>query len=140
MIDALSKADLNSTDVVLDVGCNAGVFGIHLSEYVKKTKNHSIRESKYYKTLFRYYENKNFLERIQGHREITRKFFRILKINEWLMQNRDFHGLHSFLLGQKFKVCNLDFPILVEVKNKEEKLFDVQLDGSHKGALPFITK
>ena len=103
-------------------------------------EGHWKKKSQYYQTLYRYYQNRNIIERARGHREIYRKIDRIKKIDLWLKNHGTLEGINAYLSNKDHKICRNDFPITLTVASSGTVLTNIQLDGSHRRSISFYNK
>ena len=97
-----------------------------------------IRETDYYRSLWRYYKNKKLVSRIKGRLEIKRKIKRIYKMNEFIRDKRTLTGIDCFLHGREEQASRFDYPInlIFDFETKTKKI--IQLDGSHRRCICFF--
>lgn len=98
-----------------------------------KDKKFKLKQTRYFKKLFRPYQKRNFVTKYRVSKEIIKKIRRVLKLYHWLKRNDgDFRGITSFISNKDFIVSKKDYPITIKIK--DDNFIDnyVQLDGSHR--------
>ena len=99
----------------------------------EKDKNFNIKETAYFKTLFKPYLKSNVISQYRVRQEIADKITRVIKLYQWLQQtDGNFQGAKSFISGHKIIDSKADYPISLNFGNSNEIHNYVQLDGSHR--------
>ena len=106
-----------------------------LLEYESRTK---LNQSAYYKTLWRYYADKNMINKFKGALELNRKMERIFKMNHFIKKTEGLSGIDSYLRGQTIEESNHDYPINISYDLCNFKNHLVQLDGSHRRCICYF--
>lgn len=99
----------------------------------EENKNFNIKDTTYFKTLYKPYLNSNIISQYRVRQEITNKIMRVIKLYQWLKQtDGNFQGVTSFISDQKITESKADYPICLNFGHSNEIHNYVQLDGSHR--------
>lgn len=97
-------------------------------------KTIAAKNSDYYQSLWRYYSGKNYIVRLKGKLEISRKIDRIYRMDNYIKKTKTLKGIYSYLIGVSEKESRYDYPInIINDINHGEKI--IQLDGSHRRSI-----
>lgn len=104
-----------------------------LLDTYENDKKINLKETKYFKKLYKPYQKRNFITKYRVRREIVKKIKRVYKLYQWLKENDgDFKGVTSFISNKEIVESTMDYPISLKIKNDNFIHNYVQLDGSHR--------